>query len=49
MYDLQNNFIQEWESGKEASRILNIFQSNINNCCNNKVKTAGGFIWKFKI
>ena len=47
-YDKNNNFIKEWESGKQASRELNIPQSNINNNCNNKVKSAGGFIWKFK-
>jgi hypothetical protein len=38
----------EWESGKQASKELNIPQPNINANCNNKVKSAGGFIWKFK-
>ena len=47
-YDKGNNFIKEWESGKQASKELNIPQPNINANCNNKVKSAGGFIWKFK-
>ena len=47
-FDKNNNFIQEFKSGKEASRILNLHQANINSCCNNKVKTCGGFIFKFK-
>jgi group I intron endonuclease len=47
--DLEGNFIKEWESGKEASRVLNINQANINIICNGKGKTYKGFIWKFKI
>ena len=48
-YDKSNNLIKEWESGKQASRELNISQPNINANCNNKtLKSAGGFIWKFK-
>jgi len=41
------NFIKRWESGAEASRVLNIDQANINASCKNKVKSAGGFIWKY--
>jgi group I intron endonuclease len=47
--DLEGNFIKEWKSGKEASRVLNINQANINIICNGKGKTYKGFIWKFKI
>jgi len=47
-YDLNGNFIKEWPSGKEASRVLKLQQSGINAVCNNKGKTHGGFIWKFK-
>jgi group I intron endonuclease len=47
-FDKNNNFLTEWSSGKEASKILNIPQPNINSCCNKKVKSAGGFVWKFK-
>jgi group I intron endonuclease len=47
-YSKEGNFIKEWFSGKEASKELNIPQPNINSCCNNKIKTAGGYVWKFK-
>jgi len=47
-YDLEGNFIKEWNSGKEAAISLNLFQSNINNCCRKKTKTAYNYIWEFK-
>lgn len=34
-------------SMNEAARKTNISQSAISFCCNNKRKTAGGYIWKF--
>ena len=36
-----------WFSMREIERELNISQSSISNCCNNKQKTAGGFKWKY--
>ena len=47
-YDLKGNFIKEWKSGSEASRQLNVFQSNISACCRGLRKQANGFVWKFK-
>ena len=47
-YDLQGNFIKEWNSGKEAAISLKLLQPNINSCCHRKVKTAFKYIWKFK-
>lgn len=47
-YDLQGNFIKEWFGIKNASENLNIDKSNIGECCRNKRKTAGGYIWRFK-
>lgn len=46
-YDLNGNFIQEWESIREAGRQLKINQSHIVKCCKKKVKQAGGFKWKY--
>ena len=40
-------FIREWPSLKEASRQLGIAQSNICNCCNGKLKSAGGYVWRY--
>ena len=47
-YDLEGNFIKEYENCCEASRKTNICRSCINDCCNEKLKTAGGYIWKYK-
>lgn len=40
--------IEEFESISAASRKLCVNQGNISQCCNNKLKTAGGFKWKYK-
>lgn len=48
-YDLQLNKIKEFNSQKEASKELNICYSSISKCCLEKLKTAGGFIFRFKL
>lgn len=48
-YDLDGNFIKEWNSPLEASITLfgkKVF--SIYECCNGKRKSAGGYIWKYK-
>lgn len=45
-YDLDGNFICEYESIKEAQETLNIHQ--VSNACSGKLKTCGGFKWEFK-
>lgn len=49
-YDLQGNFIKEFESACVASRETRICRSSINDCCRARknCKTAGNYIWKFK-
>lgn len=47
-YDKYNNFIKEWNSIKEASSCLKIRHSHITDCCKGKLKTCGGYIWKYK-
>ena len=46
-YDLQNNYIRTWECLRETERILKIHSSNISKCCKGKVKSAGGYIWRY--
>jgi hypothetical protein len=48
-YDKDMNFIKEWDSSSEVSRVLNISGGHIREICNKKGnrKTAGGFIWKY--
>lgn len=40
--------IETFNSAMDASRHTGINQGSISNCCNNKTKTAGGYIWKYK-
>lgn len=47
--DKNGNKIKEWESMKLAGEKLNISKQNISACCRGIRKTAGGFIWKYKI
>ena len=47
-FDLQDNFIKEYPSTKQAERELGFDQGHICNCCNGKQKTAYGFKWKYK-
>ena len=45
--DLQGNVIDEWPSLQELKKVLGYNQGAISMCCNNKIKTAYGFIWKY--
>jgi hypothetical protein len=50
-YDLEGNFIKEWESIDEAAKNLGKSYScsgSISSCCQNKLKTAFKFKWKYK-
>ncbi len=47
-FDTDNKLIAEWSSGRAASKALNIVKSGISNAVNGKIKTAGGFIWRYK-
>lgn len=43
-YDLDGNFIKEWNSGLEAKEKYN----GVYSALNNRSKTSGGYIWKYK-
>lgn len=47
-YDKLGNFIKEWRCINEAGIKLKINKSHICACAKKKLKTAGGFIWKYK-
>jgi hypothetical protein len=47
-YDLQGNFIKEWESQTEATKFLGKTGDGIGACCRGRQKNAYGYIWKFK-
>lgn len=46
-YDYSGNFVQVFESIKEACDLYNIKRSCIVNCCMQKLETAGGYIWRY--
>jgi len=48
-YDKHNNIIKEWNSITTAGIKLKIERQSISMCCRYKIKSAGGFIWRFKI
>lgn len=47
-YDKEMNYISEYPSIRDAERRTGTFRANISKCCNFKVKSAGGFIWRYK-
>ena len=40
-------FIAEYRSQSEASRRTGIHRGSISSCCAGKLKSAGGFVWRF--
>lgn len=47
-YDLNGNFIQEFPSIREASRVLGFNMCNIKECCKGRYKQTHGYIFKYK-
>lgn len=48
-YSIYGEFIKEWDSSKDVMDKLNIDKSSIIKVCKNKMKTAGGYIWKYGV
>lgn len=46
-YDIDGNFIQHWNTIKEAKIYLKNNSLHITDVCLGKRKTAGGFVWKY--
>ena len=46
-YSLEGEYINTFDSIKDASRKTGKCRYGISGCCNKKLKTSGGFIWKF--
>ncbi len=47
MFDNAMNYIKCFDSIADAERTLKINSSHISKCCRKKLKTAGGFIWRY--
>ena len=46
-YSLNDELIGVFASQMEAERATGLYHSNIAKCCKGKVKTVGGFVWKY--
>lgn len=47
-YDLEGNFIKEWNSAAQVERDLGFNHSNISQCCLGRYNVAYNYKWKFK-
>lgn len=47
-YDLEGNFIKEWEGGAIIKKELGFNPTHIYSCCTGKRKKSCGYIWRFK-
>lgn len=47
-YDRNMNYISEYISIRDAMKRTNINRANISKCCQLKVATAGGYVWRYK-
>lgn len=47
-YDLDGNFIKEWESLVQIEKELGYSKNNLSHCCLEKTSSAYGYIWKYE-
>ena len=47
-YDLDGNFIKEWEYMSLARQEYNLDKRSLQKACNGKLKTTGGYVWRYK-
>lgn len=45
--DKNNNILNVFESMIEAAKSTGVNNSHISRCCLGKLKSAGGFVWRF--
>ena len=48
-YTKDGQFIKTYSSTMEVEKELGIYHNTISKCCKGKYKSAGGFIWRYKI
>lgn len=46
-YDFEGNVVATFRSQLEACRVTGVAQQSIGKCCLRKLKSAGGFVWRF--
>lgn len=48
-YSKNGQLIYSWESARKAGLALNIAPCSITDCCKGKVKSSGGYLWRYVI
>ena len=48
VYDLNEKYVGEYESGNVASKILNVSQSGLSACCLGKLKQTKGYVFSYE-
>lgn len=46
-YSINGEFIKTWDSARSIQNATGYFESNINRCCNGKIKSYKGFVWSY--
>lgn len=47
-YTMNGVFLREWVSQQEITRQTGYHRGNISSCCNGKIKSSNGYVWRFK-
>ena len=47
-FDLEGNFIKEWDSLHQIEEIIGLSHIQVSRCCRGIYKTSGGYVWKYK-
>lgn len=47
-YTLEGELVQKYFSITEAAKVTGIDSSGISKCCRGKLKTTGGYVWKYE-
>lgn len=48
-YSINGEFIKTWDSARSIQNATGYFESNINKCCNGKIKSYKGFVWSYAV
>lgn len=47
-YTLSGEFVSKYKNAKEAAKSINVHFSGIYRCCNRKIQSSHGFIWRYE-
>jgi hypothetical protein len=47
-YSINGELIKTWDYINQAAEAIGIHHANISACCRGRLKTSGGFVWKYE-